>query len=329
MTTPSGTASGASATKPLVTVVCPVFNEETTVPLFYGRLAPAIATIEDRVRFEILFVDNRSTDGTMDAIAALQEKDPRVNVIRLSRNYGYQASISAGMGNARGDAIVNIDVDCEDPPEMIPRFVGRWLDGADVAYGIRDKREEFFLMHWGRKLFYRIMRKIADHEIVLDMAEFFLVDKRVRDHVLTTRSTFPFVRGQVGYVGFRREGIPYKRERRIGGTTHYNLVGAARFGIGGALTSSTMPLRALAYVGVIGFLTDLVLAIVVLACGSCWGLTLIWRIGLALALVNTGWIILAFGALALYVARIYKDTLGLPLYVVDEKSSAVRNLPTP
>jgi glycosyltransferase involved in cell wall biosynthesis len=331
LSTPAGTAEQVASTpttKPLVTVVCPVFNEETTVPLFYARLAPAIAEIDDKVRFEILFVDNRSTDGTMAAIAALQDKDPRVNVIRLSRNYGYQASITAGMGNARGDAIVNIDVDCEDPPEMIPRFVERWLEGADVAYGIRDKREEFFLMHWGRKLFYRGTRHIADHEIVLDMAEFFLVDKRVRDKVLSTRSTFPFVRGQVGYVGFRREGIPYKRQRRISGETHYNLLGAARFGIGGILSSSTMPLRALAYVGVSGFLLDFALAIVIMACGNCWGLTMFQRIALALATLQAGWILIAFGALALYVARIYKDTIGLPLYVVDEKASSRKDLPT-
>ncbi|MGH7285560.1 MAG: glycosyltransferase family 2 protein [Polyangiaceae bacterium] len=312
--------------KPLVTVVCPVFNEEKTVPLFYARLAPAIAIIEDRVRFEILFVDNRSTDGTVDAIKELQTKDPRVNVIVLSRNYGYQASITAGMRLARGDASVNIDVDCEDPPEMIPKFIERWIDGADVAYGIRDKREEFFLMHLGRKLFYRIMRKIADHEIVLDMAEFFLVDSRVREHVLSTRSTFPFVRGQVGYVGFRREGIPYKREKRIGGVTHYNLAGAARFGIGGALSSSTMPMRVLAYVGVVGFLFDMLLAIAVLIFGGAWGLTPFWRVCLALVAVNTGWTILAFGALALYIARIYKDSLGMPLYVVDDKRSIRRPL---
>ncbi|MEO8797030.1 MAG: glycosyltransferase, partial [Polyangiaceae bacterium] len=239
----------------------------------------------------------------------------------LSRNYGYQASISAGMGHARGDAIANIDVDCEDPPEMIPRFIERWLDGADVAYGIRDKREEFFLMHLGRKLFYRVMKKIADHEIVLDMAEFFLVDKRVRDKVLSTRSTFPFVRGQVGYVGFQREGIPYKRQRRIGGVTHYNLAGAARFGIGGALTSSTMPLRALAYVGVLAFVLDFLIALAIACCGGHWGLSLRERIVGAFVTLHAGWIVLAFGALALYVARIYKDSLGLPLYVVDDRRS--------
>jgi dolichol-phosphate mannosyltransferase len=306
---------------PLVTIVCPVFNEEQTVPLFFERLVPAIAAIQSKVRIELLFVNNRSTDGTLAKIAEIEAANPWVHHITFSRNYGYQASITAGMRHAKGDAIVNIDVDCEDPPEMLPRFIDKWLDGVDVAYGIRDKREEFFLVHWVRKLFYRVTRQIADHEIVLDMAEFFLVDKRVRDHVLSTRSTFPFVRGQVGYVGFRREGIPYKRQRRISGETHYNLISAGRFGIGGILSSSTMPLRLLAYVGVMAIALDFALALAVILCGESWGLRPVDRALIAILVVHAGWFMLAFGALGIYLARVYKDTINLPLYVVDSKAS--------
>ncbi len=314
-------AAGAAGDKPLVTVVCPVFNEEPTIPLFYERFCAAVRNIREKVRFELLFVNNRSVDGTLAVIRGLQKTDPTVSVITLSRNYGYQASITAGMRCARGDAVLNIDVDCEDPPEMIPDFIERWLAGADIAYGIRDKRQEFFLMHLGRKLFYRATKRIADHDIVLDMAEFFLVDKRVRDVVLSTKSTFPFVRGQVGYVGFRREGIPYQRQRRIRGQTHYNLVSAARFGLAGILSSSTMPLRALAYVGVIGFLFDVAVSIAALVDGD--RMTIGWgaRIAIALLALHLGWVLLAFGTLGIYVARIYKDLIGLPLYVVDEKAS--------
>jgi glycosyltransferase involved in cell wall biosynthesis len=311
---------------PFVTVVCPVFNEERSVPLFFDRLTSALKPSESRVRFEFLFVDNRSSDTTRDVIRNLQERDPRVNLLALSRNFGYQASITAGMRHARGDAIVNIDVDCEDPPEMIPRLIERWLEGADVAYGIREKRDEFVLMHLARKLFYRATRKMADHEIVLDMAEFFLVDKRVRDHVLSTRSTFPFVRGQVGYVGFRREGIPYKREHRLVGETHYNLVSAIRFGLAGILSSSTFPLRALAYVGVTMFLFDSAVAIAAFALGTQWGLSLQNRILIGLAAVHLGLVALAFGTVGLYLARVYKDTLGLPLYIVDDRTSSMRSL---
>lgn len=309
-------------TRKLVTIVCPVFNEEKAVPLFYGRLEKALKTIEDRVRFEILFVNNRSTDRTEAEVMALREKDPRVQLLTLSRNYGYQASISAGMRHASGDASVNIDVDCEDPPEMIPRFIERWLDGADIAYGIRARREEFVLMHLARKLFYRVTKQVSDHEIVLDMAEFFLVDRKVKDFVLSTRSTFPFVRGQVGYVGFRREGIPYKREKRIIGETHYNLISAIRFGVAGILSSSTMPLRAMAYVGCLLFAIDLVAAPTFLLASSVPTETLLRWFAAGVA-VHLGWVVFALGTLSIYLARVYKDSVGWPLYVPDQRHSTI------
>jgi dolichol-phosphate mannosyltransferase len=311
---------------PLVTIVCPVFNEEVTIPLFYGRLRPVLEGLEGQVRIELLFVNNRSTDRTLEIIHELMASDPRINVLTFSRNYGYQASITAGMAHARGDAVCNIDVDCEDPPEMLPRFIERWLQGADVVYGIRDKREEFFLMHWGRKLFYRFTRRVADHEIVLDMAEFFLVDRRVRDAVLDTRSSFPFVRGQVGYVGFKREGIPYKRQRRIAGETHYNLLSAAKFGIAGILSSSTLPLRILAWVGGAVVTADLALALAIAVAGHLVGLSPATRLLAAAGLVNAAWFAIGFGAVGVYLARVYKDVIGVPLYVVDERLSRRREL---
>lgn len=226
------------------------------------------------------------------------------------------------MKAARGDASVNIDVDCEDPPEMIPRFIEKWLAGADVVYGIRDKREEFILMHWARKMFYRVIRGVGDHDIVLDMAEFLLVDKRIRPLVLSTRSTFPWVRGQVGYVGFRREGIPYRRERRLIGKTHYNLISAFRFGLGGILSSSTMALRVLGQAGVIVFVVDTMAALYFALQADTWTVNRMARIAIPLLLLHGGWVVLALGTIALYVARIYKDSIALPLYIVDERASS-------
>ncbi|MFO0670802.1 MAG: glycosyltransferase family 2 protein [Polyangiaceae bacterium] len=310
--------------RPRVTIVCPVFNEEKAVPLFYERFQKAIAPVLDKVEIELLFVNNRSVDRTLDIIQEIESRDPNVKHITFSRNYGYQASITGGMRHATGDAVGNIDVDCEDPPEMIPRFIERWLAGVDVVYGLRDKREEFYLMHVGRKLFYRGTRRVADHEIILDMAEFFLVDKRVRDAALTTKSTFPFVRGQVGFVGFKREGIPYKRQKRIIGETHYNLLGAARFGVAGILSSSTLPLRILAYVGVLFFVVNLALAAALIALGPAVGIAHAATVLVAFVVFQLGWVLLAFGALGLYLARVYKDVVGLPLYVVDESLSSFR-----
>ena len=306
----------------LVSIVCPVYNEERAVPLFYQRLIGALKGVEDRVRFEFLFVNNRSTDQTAEEVRKLREKDPRVQLLTMSRNFGYQASISAGMRHATGDAIVNIDVDCEDPPELIPQFIERWLAGADVAYGVRAQREEFVLMHWARKFFYRLTRLVSDHEIVLDMAEFFLVDKRGRDAVLATRSTFPFVRGQVGYVGFKREGVPYKSEKRIVGETHYNLLSAIRFGVAGILSSSTLPLRVLAYLGAVLFAVDGVTAVMALTADLGRSLGLVKWIA-AVVLLNLAGTMAGLSLIGIYLARVYKDVMSLPLYVTDEKLSTI------
>lgn len=312
-------------TTPLVSIVIPAYNEAATLPLFYQRLRDALATLEGRCRFELLFMNNGSTDDSMEVLHELRVRDPRVEVITLSRNFGYQAAITAGLRTARGDAVASIDADGEDPPEVLAQFVERWLQGeADVVYGIRGKRPESALMQLGRKMFYRVTRAVADHEIILDMAEFALLDRRVRDAVLTTRSTFPFVRGQVGYVGFRRVGIAYDRELRLGGRSHYNLVRAFKFGLGGILSSSTFPLRLLAYGGAALIplcLLGMVLSLIPALDDTAFAPTR-WLPALGLGLAV--WLVFGIGILAIYIARIYKDQVGLPLYVVDDTRSTVR-----
>lgn len=307
---------------PLVSIVIPAFNEAATLPLFYAALREAIDPLEPRVSFELIFINNGSRDSTLALLERLREDDPRIKVATLSRNFGYQAAITCGLTLARGDAVGCIDSDGEDPPRVFAIFVETWLKGgSDIVYGVRDKRPESIWMRLARKAFYRITRYMADHEIVLDMAEFALMDRRVRTAVLSTRSTFPFVRGQVGYVGFKRTGIQYDRERRLGGHSHYNLLRAAQFGIGGILSSSTAPLRVLAYsagvlvpLSLIGLVVAAVLAVSAASFGVLGWLVL----GLGLLLV---WLTFALAVISVYIARIYKDQVGLPLYVVDQKHS--------
>jgi len=305
-----------------VSVVIPAFNEAVTLPLFYQQLCAALVPLESRVRFELLFVNNGSTDDTLAVLQGLRQTDPRVQIATLSRNFGYQAAITAGLKLARGAAVACIDSDGEDPPWVLAKFVETWLAGeADVVYGVRGKRPESAIMQAARKAFYRVARAIGDHEIVLDMAEFALLDGRVRDAVLTTRSTFPFVRGQVGYVGFRRIGINYDRARRLGGHSHYNLIRAAKFGLGGILSSSTFPLRLLAYTG--AFLIPAALAALVLVLVQASRLgghgPFLW-LG-AVAVVLLIWLVFGVGVLAIFVARVYKDQVALPLYVLDRTRS--------
>ncbi len=310
---------------PLVSIVIPAYDEAAVLPLFYPALRDALARLEERARFEFVFVNNGSTDGTLEVLRDLRAVDRRVNVVTLSRNFGYQAAITAGLTLARGDAVACIDADGEDPPVILARFVETWLAGeAEIVYGIRGKRPESRLMQFGRHAFYRVTRALADHDIILDMAEFGLLDRRAREAVLSTRSTFPFVRSQVGYVGFRRIGIPYDRAPRLGGGSHYNFIRALKFGIAGIVSASTFPLRMLAYGGTVLLPACAIVAMAIVARGGA-------QLGssgllISLVLLLSIWSALGIGIIAIYVARIYKDQVGLPLYIVDRPRSLLEDL---
>jgi len=299
-----------------VSIVTPVYNEVATLPVFYERLAKVLAPLEDRYRFEIIFSDNRSTDATAATVRELRKLDPRVQLLALSRNYGYQASMVAGMRQAAGDAIVFIDVDCEDPPEMIPQFLDGWERGNDIVYGIRERRQEPLHITLSRKLFYRLNKMIADSDILVDVAEFCLMTAEVRDAVSSGLSTFPFIRAEVAHYGFQRLGIKYDRQPRVGGQSHYGYYGMARFALAGILTSTTVPLRLSLY-----GLPLLVVSNVLL-----WWLEASGRWAMAfetLVTVDLLYIATALAFVALYTGRNYRNVVGRPIAVVDFRRSAL------
>src|SRR5262245_12322235 len=302
----------------MISILCPVYNEEPTVPLFYERLNAALAPLTDRYDFEILFSDNRSTDRTVERVLALREKDPRVQLLSLSRNFGYQHSIVAALRQAAGDAMCVIDADCEDPPEMIVTFIGHWEEGFDVVYGVRDRRAEPFLLTLLRKIFYRVNKRIADSDILLDMAEFCLIGADVRDAVVANQSTFPFVRAEIAHFGFRRLGLRYNRQARIAGRSHYSLYGMWRFAVAGILSSTTVPLRIPLYL-----LPPLV---IVNAFGFWAEVTGRWPWGFELSvLADLLYLAFGFAFLSLYTARNYRNVVGRPVAVVDWRRSALNS----
>jgi glycosyltransferase involved in cell wall biosynthesis len=306
------------ASRTLISILCPVFNEEPTVPLFYERLNAALAPLADRYDFEILFSDNRSTDHTVERVLELRAKDPRVQLLSLSRNFGYQHSIVAALRQAAGAAMCVIDADCEDPPEMIATFIGHWDEGYDVVYGVRDRRAEPFALTWLRKIFYRVNKQIADSDILLDMAEFCLISSHVRDAVVANHSTFPFVRAEIAHFGFRRLGIRYNRQRRIAGRSHYSLYGMWRFAVAGILSSTTVPLRIPLYL-----LPPLVIVNVV---GFWARVTGRWPWGFELSvLADLLYLAFGFAFLSLYTARNYRNVVGRPVAVVDWRRSALNS----
>jgi len=295
----------------LVSIISAVHNEEETVPLFYARLIAVISNLD--YDFEIIFTNNRSTDRTLDVINALKEKDDRVNVLTFSRNFGYQASVQAGMSHARGDCIINVDVDCEDPPELITEFLKKWEEGHDIVYGKRESRPEPRLLLAARHLFYRVLHFTADANIILNMAEFGLITSYVRDVIINNTNTFPFLRTEIAYAGFNIIGIPYDREVRIAGETHYNFWRMLIFAIGGILTSSTFLFRLAAFL----FPAILFLNICFLLLSDTLRSALP-----ALYIFDFLYIIYLLTVHGIYIARIYKNGLGRPIYIVDWKLSS-------
>lgn len=305
----------------LLSIVVPVFNEAGTIAPFWSRMKPVLDALAPRgIDYEVLFTNNRSTDDTLGAIRALRAQDERVQVLTFSKNVGYQASVYAGLKQARGDLILVIDVDCEDPPELLPQFLDGIDEGHDLVYGIRQRREEAAPWTWARKIFYRLNRLVADSDIILDMAEFCLMKSFVRDAVVTSVSTYPFLRAEIAHYGFARKGIPYDREKRVAGETHYRLGGMIRFAVGGILSSTTVPLRATAYALPPLLLADAALLATHIALGLAWPFAVLVTMSLAYLCVGVA-------ACALYLARSYKNAINRPLAVVDWSKSATNAPP--
>lgn len=294
---------------PLLTIICPVYNEEKVVPLFFERISPVIDALSGRFNVNLLFLNNASTDGTYDVIQALREKHSFVYVISLSSNVGYQRSLECGLRNAKGDVIAFIDVDCEDPPEMLLEFVKYYEQGYDLVYGERVDREEIRPIKLLRKLFYHIVHRVADEDFILYMAEFSLFTSEVRDALIQDNNSFPFIRSSIARVGFNRIGIPYKRHRRIAGETHYNLLGMTIFAVAGILSSSTLPLRVPVYFFPVWLLLIALLGVAQIETGNVWYLLS----NILLVCAYLGW---TAAFTALYVARTYKNGLGRPNYVM-------------
>lgn len=300
--------------KPLVTIICPVYNEQENVPVFYRRLRAVIDPLAEQYDWEILFTNNRSSDNTAAIIRDLHEQDERVQLLTLSRNFGYQASLLCGLTYAGGDASIVIDVDCEDPPEMIPAFLEHWQAGNDIVYGIRAQRPEWVGFHLLRRGFYWLLQRMGDYEVIRDMAEFALVSREARRHMLDNASTFPFLRTEIGYVGFQRVGLPYARQPRLHGKTHYNILGLVLFGVGGILSSSTFLLRLSALVGLLLLPANGILLL--LALWNVWAAAFVLLVGLDLM-----YLVFFLAVASVYLARIYKNGVRRPVFIVDWKRS--------
>jgi len=285
--------------KPHITLICPVYNEEKTIPIFYDRARRLFENLEKTHVCHLLFIDNCSTDNSLQIIREIRKSDPRIFHLGLSINVGYQRSMEAGLRNAVGDFFVIIDVDCEDPPEMIEDFIRIQKEGYDIVYGERTDRSESFIVKNMRKVFYRVTRFVSDEHFFVDMAEFCIMTSEVRDALIQDMSSFPFIRASIGRVGFAYKSVPYKRHPRVAGKSNFNFYRMATFAVAGILSSSTLPLRAMVYSFPILILSGIL---------SLVGLTPTNFFYSMIAFY------LALGVMfnSIYIARIYKNGLGRP-----------------
>jgi len=307
----------------LISVVAPVFNEHSTLPELHRRLTDVLGPLGP---YEIVLVDDGSSDGSWDTLLDLAARDSHLRLLRLSRNFGHQAALSAGLDAARGEAIVLMDADLQDPPELIPQLVGKWREGFDVVYAIRGEREgEPRLRLASISLFYRLLYRITATEIPQNVGDFRLLSRRAADAITAMPERARFLRGMTSWIGFRQTGVQYTREARYAGESKYpprKLLGLALDGI---TAFSTAPIK---------LVTALGFALVVFCVGVlAWTLSVRfftshhphgWTSVIAVVLLLGGVQLLSLGVIGQYVARIFDETKQRPLYLVDEVVENVR-----
>jgi polyisoprenyl-phosphate glycosyltransferase len=303
----------------LLSVVVPCANEEEVLLETHRRLSEALSRI-DGVSFEIIYVNDGSRDSTEILLRQLELTDDRVRVLSLSRNFGHQVAITAGIEYADGDAVVVIDADLQDPPEIIAEFVAQWRAGYDVVYGVRSERNgETAFKLWTAKLFYRLIGRLSETKIPVDTGDFRLMGRRAVDALLAMPERDRFIRGMVSWLGFSQVPVPYRRAPRLAGKTKYPLLKMVRFAIDGIVSFSTVPLRLATY---LGFLvsTLAVLGILVAVYARLFGKNWVqgWA-SIVIAILFLGGVQLTcLGIVGEYVGRIYGEVKHRPLYFVRE-----------
>jgi dolichol-phosphate mannosyltransferase len=297
----------------LLSVVAPVYNEEALIEEFYARVCSAL----EGLRFELVLVDDGSTDGSAAALERLAAGDPRVHVVFLSRNFGHQTALTAGLDHARGNAVVMLDADLQDPPELIPRMLDHWRAGCDVVYAVREQREgESRFKLATARWFYSLFDKLAQVELQHNSGDFRLLDRKPLDALLSMRERNRFLRGMTVWVGYRQAAVPYHRDPRSAGETKYTVSKMVRFSLDAISSFSHRPLQ---LATLLGFLISTLafVAIPVVVVLRILGSYLPGFGSITIAILLLGGIqLIALGIIGEYVGRIYDEVKGRPLYLV-------------
>lgn len=303
-------------THPAISLVVPVFNEEGVIDAFCARVIPTLEQISPD--WEIVFVNDGSRDGTVAAVARQHQAEPRIALVSLSRNFGKEIAMTAGLDAARGEAVVIIDVDLQDPPEVIPELVAKWREGNDVVFARRLEREgETFLKRLTAYGFYRALNAIADRPIPADVGDFRLMSRRAVDALLRLRERHRFMKGLYSWIGFRQAEVPYVRAPRAAGTSKFNYWRLWNFSIEGFTSFSIRPLQAASYFGFAIAVLSVIYGTFMIIRTLLYGNPVAGYPSLLVIVLFLGGVqLISLGVIGEYLGRVFNETKQRPLYLV-------------
>lgn len=300
----------------LLSLIVPVFNEEEVLELSFSRMDSAMKGIG--YPYEIIYVNDGSRDGTMDKLRKIAKENAHVKVLSFSRNFGHQLAVTAGMDKASGDALIIIDVDLQDPPEIIAELVKKWEDGGEIVYGKRLKREgETFFKKFTAYCYYRLLSAMSAYPIPLDTGDFRLIDRKVADVFLSMREHNRFLRGMSAWMGFETVPVEYVRQERAAGKTKYTLKKMLKLALDGITGFSSKPLTLAGWIGTAVLALSLI-GLLVLIVLALTGGVMPWLFALDALLLLHGVTLIFIGIQGAYMGRMYDELKGRPLYIVKE-----------
>ena len=304
----------------LISVIVPCYNEEEVIGETHSRLASLLGQL-DGFDYELIYVDDGSRDRTPELLQQIHASNSRARVLRFSRNFGHQVALTAGLEHASGAAVVVIDADLQDPPEVIPEMVARWRDGYEVVYGVRtDRPGESSFKLWTAKIFYRLINRLSETKMPLDAGDFRLMDRKVVDALLAMPERDRFVRGMVSWVGFRQIAVLYARAPRQAGTGKYPFLKMLKFALDGVLSFSLTPLRLAIWTGFLAILmavAGIIYAVLLRLYTTDWVRG--WASLFVAILFMGGVQLISLGIIGEYIGRIYGEVKQRPLYLLREK----------
>jgi len=304
---------------PTISVVAPIYNEVKTIPEFYRRVSEVMQSSGET--WELVMVDDGSVDGSTDELHRLAEQDPRVRPVIFARNFGHEIAVTAGLDYARGRAVVMMDSDLQDPPEVILDLIARWHEGYEVVYAKRTEREgESWFKLFTASLFYRLIRRITDVDIPIDVGNFRLLDRKVVNVLTKMRERHRFMRGMSVWVGFRQVGVPYRRAARFSGETKYPFRKMFRLALNAITGFSYFPLQMATYIGFISAGVSILAIPIVIAMRLAGSQAFIGQATTLIAVLFLGGVqLISLGILGEYLGRLYDEAKGRPLYIVREE----------